>query len=95
MAESAEHQLEKRPRNSKKKNKEIAELLEKLRHLIESEALIVYILDEYHLVWGNVCGMVWGPTQTRVEIPIVNQRERQTYYGALNYWPKEFTLMEF
>ena len=40
--------------------------------------------DEWHLLWGDVCGYVWGKTNERIEVPIVNERERQTYYGALN-----------
>ena len=40
--------------------------------------------DECHLLWGDVCGYVWGKTNERIEVPITNERERQTYYGALN-----------
>jgi transposase len=42
------------------------------------------MVDECHLLWGDACGYVWGPKGERVEIPIANIRERQTYYGALN-----------
>ena len=42
------------------------------------------MVDECHLVGGDACGYVWGPQGQRVEIPIENVRERQTYYGALN-----------
>ncbi len=35
-------------------------------------------------MWGDVCGYVWGKTDERIEVPIVNQRSKQTYYGALN-----------
>ena len=41
-------------------------------------------VDECHLVWGDACGYAWGPSTQRLELPIRNQRERQTYYGALN-----------
>lgn len=30
-------------------------------------------------------GYVWGKTDQRIEVPIVNERQRQTYFGALNY----------
>ena len=40
--------------------------------------------DECHLVWGDACGRVWGPRNTRLEVPMTNERERQTYYGAVN-----------
>lgn len=33
---------------------------------------------------GDLCGYVWGRTDERVEIPMVNERERQTYYGGIN-----------
>lgn len=40
--------------------------------------------DECHLLWGDVCGYVWGPRGERIEVPMTNERERQTYYGAVN-----------
>lgn len=44
----------------------------------------VLFLDECHLLSGDLQGYVWGRTNERVEVPIVNERERQTYYGALD-----------
>ena len=41
-------------------------------------------VDECHLVWGDSLGYVWGPRGERIEVPIQNERERQTYYGAVN-----------
>ena len=41
-------------------------------------------VDECHLLWGDVLGYVWGPRGKRVEVPLLNEAERQTYYGALN-----------
>jgi transposase len=46
---------------------------------------VLFFQDECHLLWGNVCGYVWGPTNRRIEIPITNEKQKQTYYGALNY----------
>lgn len=40
--------------------------------------------DESHLMGGDLVGYVWGKTNERVEIPIVNEREHQTYFGALD-----------
>lgn len=34
-----------------------------------------------------------GGTSQRVEVPIKNERNKQTYYGALNYKTKEFSLL--
>jgi len=45
---------------------------------------VVFFEDECHLLWGDVTGYVWGKRQDRIEIPVVNQRDKQTYYGALN-----------
>lgn len=45
---------------------------------------MVLFEDECHLLWGDVCGYVWGKTEERIEVPIINQRLRQTYYGAVN-----------
>ena len=40
--------------------------------------------DECHLLWGDTLGYVWGKTNERITIPITNERQRQTYYGAVN-----------
>lgn len=45
--------------------------------------------DECHLMSGDLEGYVWGRKGERVEIPIVNERERQTYYGALDLQSKQ------
>lgn len=52
---------------------------------INTEEVIVLFVDECHLHWGDVCGYVWGKTDSRVEVAISNEKQRQTYYGALNY----------
>src|SRR6476469_936465 len=69
----------------KKKHKEICEILEEHREARESRELVVYFIDECHLLWGDVCGYLLGRRNERIEIPLVNQREKQTYYGAVNY----------
>ncbi|WP_088431532.1 IS630 family transposase [Halomicronema hongdechloris] len=76
----------------KKKREEIQGFIRQNQFKIESGELIVLFLDECHLLWGDVCGYVWGKTDMRIEIPITNERIRQTYYGALNYQTKEFIL---
>lgn len=47
--------------------------------------LQLFFVDESHLLWGDACGYVWGRTDQRIEIPMTNEKQRQTYYGALNY----------
>ncbi len=53
------------------------------------------MIDECHLLWNNLCGYVWGNTDERVEIPMTNQRSKQTYYGALDYGTKEFLVKPY
>ena len=56
---------------------------------------MVLFVDECHLLWGDVTGYVWGQTNQRIEVPIVNERQRQTYYGALNYCTQEFLVKAY
>jgi putative transposase len=56
--------------------------------------LIVLLEAEWHLVWGDVCGMVWGKRNTTIRVPVTNERERQTYYGAINLRTKTVHLQE-
>lgn len=70
--------------------KEICELLETRRVEIESEELVVFMVDECHLLWGDVIGYAWGKKHERISIPVVNARDKQTYFGALDYKTKEF-----
>lgn len=76
----------------KKRGEEIKNLLDEKREEIESGRLVVYIVDECHLLWGDACGYVWGKTSIRVEVPITNERERYSYYGALEYVSKHFLV---
>jgi transposase len=54
--------------------------------------LIVLLEDECHLVWGDVCGLAWGKRNAPLIAPMTNERERQTYYGALNLLTRELHL---
>ncbi len=69
--------------------------LESHRREIEAGKLVVFLLDECHLLWGDVCGYVWGKTNERIEVPIVSDRQRQTYFGALNYCSKQFLVKAY
>ena len=55
----------------------------------------MFLVDECHLLWGDICGYVWGKTSERIEVPMTNEREKQTYYGALNYQTKEFFVKAY
>ncbi len=45
---------------------------------------VVVFQDECHLLWRDICGYVWGKKNERLAVPIVNEKERQTYFGAVN-----------
>jgi putative transposase len=66
------------------KKHEIMAWLEAHRDEIVTGALRVFFADECHLLWGDVCGYVWGRRDERIEVPIVNERCKQTYYGAVD-----------
>jgi hypothetical protein len=62
----------------------LTQWLEAHRNEIELGKLVVLFHDECHLLWGDICGYVWGKKNERVEVPIVNEKERQTYFGSVN-----------
>ena len=62
--------------------------------LIEAEKLALFMVDECHLLWGYLNSYTWGLTDKRIEIPIKNEREKQTYYGAYYYQTKEFIVQK-
>jgi transposase len=79
----------------KQRNQEIKEILQKYRVEIEAGKLVVYAIDECHLMGGDIVGQVWGISENRVEIPIANYRDRKTYYGALNIFDPDLVLLEY
>lgn len=70
-------------------------MLENRREEIESEKLIVYIVDECYLNWYDICGYLWNLRKNSLKIPLLNPQERQTYYGALNLLTQEFILLPY
>jgi putative transposase len=77
------------------KRQEIQKMLEERREEIESGKLAVLLADECHLLSGDTIGYVWGKRNEQTEVPIVNQKERQTYYGAVDYFSGEFFLKAY
>lgn len=61
---------------------------------IETGQLAVFFVDECHLLGDDICGYVWGKTDIRIEIPIKNIKDRQTFFGPLDYQTKEFIIQE-
>ncbi|WP_293352233.1 MULTISPECIES: IS630 family transposase [unclassified Microcoleus] len=74
----------------KTKREEINNTLSENNVQIESGETIVFFIDECHLLHGDINGYAWGLSDTRIEVPITNQKNRQTYFGALNYQTKQF-----
>ena len=59
---------------------------------IESGEVVVFAEDECHLVAGDRIGSVWGPRNQRLEVPVENAKQRQTYYGAMNLHTQQFIV---
>ncbi len=53
---------------------------------------MVVMVDECHLLWGDVCGYGWGKTSERLVAPVGNPKARQSYFGALNGKTGELVL---
>ena len=77
------------------KKKEISTLLARHREEIETGLLRVLLLDECHLLWGDLTGYVWGKTDTEIAVRVVNEREKQTYYGAVDYLERQLLLKAY
>ena len=74
------------------KQEGIKNTLEDYHDAIESGEVVAFMMDECHLLWGDVCGYVWGRTNEKIQVPVKNEKERQTYYGAVDYYTKEFYM---
>lgn len=55
----------------------------------------MFFEDECHLLWGDICGYIWGQTKERIEVSVINEKQRQTYFGALNYYTQEFLVKPY
>ncbi len=71
------------------------DLLVKWQREIASGEVRVLFIDECHLVWGDVCGYVWGKRNERVEVPVASEKQRQTYFGAFDYHTKQFVVKAY
>lgn len=76
------------PELVKKNRQEIIDFLSQNFSAIEAGHLVVFFVDECHLLGDDVCGYVRGKADSRIEIPIKNIKDRQTYFGALDYQKK-------
>jgi putative transposase len=77
------------------RREELQTLLKARRAEIESGELVVVLEDECHLLWGETLGDVWGRMHTKIPVPITKEKDRQTYYGAINLATKDFHVCPF
>jgi transposase len=70
-------------------------LLASKREDIEARRLRVLLIDECHLLWGDLTGYVWGKTDQEIAVGIVNERDKQTYYGAVDYLDGKLLLKAY
>lgn len=77
------------------KKKALQGLLEEEKAAIQTGELIVLYWDECHLLWDDARGYVWGKSGERVEIPMTNFRQRQTYYGVIEHLCGETTVCPY
>jgi putative transposase len=77
------------------RREEIKKKLEPYGDAIQRGEVVVLLEDECHLLWGDVCGRVWGQRNAPIEVSMTNERDRQTYYGAVNLVTHEFHLKAF
>lgn len=77
------------------KKKQIESLLASKREEIESGRLRVLLIDECHLLWGDLTGYVWGKTDQEIAVEVINERDKQTYYGAVDYLSGKLLLKAY
>jgi len=70
-------------------------LVRQWRTKIANGRVRVLFLDECYLLWGDICGYIWGKRNQRVEVPIASPKQRQTYFGALDYHTKRFEVRPY
>jgi transposase len=83
------------PELVKQKNQEIREVIEVAKPRIEVQKVVVYALDESHLLEGNLISHLFGRSQNRLYFPLDNEKNRQTYYGALNLCNPKLVLEKY
>lgn len=67
-------------------------MLASQREEIETGRLRVLLIDQCHLLWGDLTGYVWGRSDQEITVSVVNERDKQTYYGALDYLEGKLVL---
>ncbi len=69
--------------------------MEAHREEIALGKLKVFFQDECHLLWGDICGYVWGQTNERITVPVINEKQKPTYYGAIDLQTHELLVQPY
>ncbi len=83
------------PELVKKRNEGIESKSERIIEKIKSGKILVYAIDEVHLLEGYLISHGWGDSKNRLKIPINNEKNRQTYYGAFNLFEPDLIVSEY
>jgi transposase len=57
--------------------------------------MIVYFVDECHVLGDTTVSYGWAPTDQRVTVLVNNNHARQTYFGALQMLSGELVLADY
>ncbi len=85
----------KKPEIVQKRNQEIQSFLKKLEPKIEDGKVMIYAIDEVHLLEGDLISHLWGEAEKRLKIPLLNPKNRQSYYGALELTHSQLIVEEY
>ena len=85
----------KNPEEGSQKNRKINSILEDLKPKINAGKVAVYAIDEVHLLEGDLISHVWGDSKKRLNISLNNEKNRQTYYGALDLLNPDLIVRPF
>ena len=69
-------------------------MLEVNQKEIFNRKLAVFVIDECHLMGGDICGYGWGDRKERRTVDVKNYRDRQTYYGAVDLLTEELLIQK-
>ena len=83
------------PERIESKKKEIEVLLIKYEDRIIRGEMMVYFIDECHVLGDTAVSYGWAPSDQRINVLVKNDHDRQTYFGALNMLTGSFVLADY
>ena len=78
-----------------RRKKEIEAVLIQHWDRIACGDMIVYFVDECHVLGDTAVGYGWAPSNQRVTVIVQNNHDRQTYFGALQMLTGELVLADY